>query len=49
MNTRSVIANALGWLFGALVVAIGLINTFWGNDPFSAFLSCWLPVFIFRR
>ncbi|WP_228236746.1 hypothetical protein [Allomuricauda sp. M10] len=21
------------WLFGFLVLAIGLINTFWGNDP----------------
>ncbi|PJJ59911.1 hypothetical protein [Hymenobacter chitinivorans] len=22
-----------GWLFGLLALAIGLINTFWGNDP----------------
>ncbi len=22
-----------GWLFGLLFLAIGLINTFWGNDP----------------
>jgi hypothetical protein len=36
-NNRSVIANALGWLFGALVVAIGFVNTFWGNDPFFGF------------
>lgn len=22
------------WLFGLLILAIGIINTFWGNDPF---------------
>lgn len=31
--------NILGWIFGILVLAIGLINFFWGNDPeFGAFL-----------
>lgn len=23
----------ISWLFGILVFAIGLLNTFWGNDP----------------
>lgn len=23
-----------GWLFGILFLAIGVVNTFWGNDPF---------------
>jgi hypothetical protein len=33
------IRNILGWIFGILVIAIGLINLFWGNDPeFGAFL-----------
>jgi hypothetical protein len=24
----------IGWLFGILFSMIGLINSFWGNDPF---------------
>jgi hypothetical protein len=24
----------VSWLFGVLVLAIGFVNTFWGNDPF---------------
>lgn len=23
----------IGWLLGAVFVVIGIINTFWGNDP----------------
>lgn len=34
MNSKSIIFNATGWIFGTLVFAIGLVNTFWGNDPF---------------
>ncbi len=31
--------NIISWLFGAIVFAIGLVNTFWGNDPgFGVFL-----------
>ena len=26
--------NFLNWLFGILLLGIGLINIFWGNDPF---------------
>lgn len=26
--------DIFSWLFGALLIAIGIVNTFWGNDPF---------------
>ena len=32
MNTKSNVWDVMGWLFGILVLLIGLINTFWGND-----------------
>lgn len=39
MNTKSNIWNIMSWLFGTVVLAIGLINTFWGNDlGFGVFL-----------
>lgn len=34
MNKQSIFLNAISVLFGVLFSAIGLINTFWGNDPF---------------
>ncbi len=34
MNLTSTLFNIISWLFGGLVVAIGFVNTFWGNDPF---------------
>lgn len=34
MNLTSSALTIISWLFGGLVVAIGLVNTFWGNDPF---------------
>ena len=34
MNNKSIALNLTGWLFGILVLAIGIVNTFWGNDPF---------------
>lgn len=31
--------NVLSWLFGTAVFAIGLVNTFWGDDPgFGVFI-----------
>jgi hypothetical protein len=31
--------NAINWIFGIIVFAIGVVNTFWGNDPgFGNFL-----------
>jgi hypothetical protein len=39
MDGKPVILNVMSWLFGIAVVAAGLINTFWGNDPgFGVFL-----------
>lgn len=34
VDFKSLIANILGWLFGLFFIAIGFINTFWGNDTF---------------
>ncbi len=33
MNNRSIPGDIISWLFGAIVMAIGIINMFWGNDP----------------
>ena len=39
VNEKLLLFNIAGWLFGLVVLAIGLINTFWGNDPeFGIFL-----------
>ena len=39
MENKSNILNAISWLFGIAVFAIGIINVFWGNDPgFGVFL-----------
>lgn len=38
-DKSSAVFNIIGWLFGFLVLAIGVVNTFWGNDPgFGIFL-----------
>ena len=34
MEYKSVAGNVISWLFGILVLAVGVINMFWGNDPF---------------
>jgi hypothetical protein len=34
MEARISIQQLAGWFFGLLFTAIGLINLFWGNDPF---------------
>ena len=39
VNEKLLVFNIISWLFGFIVLAIGLINTFWGNDPeFGIFL-----------
>lgn len=39
MDSKSLVLDLFGWLFGLLVFAIGVINTFWGNDAgFGIFL-----------
>ena len=34
MNNKSIVLNIISWLFGVVFFAIGVVNTFWGNDPF---------------
>lgn len=39
MNNKSNVLNVIGWIFGTVVFAIGVVNTFWGNDPeFGVFI-----------
>jgi hypothetical protein len=33
MNYKSTVGNIISWMFGIVFFAIGIINTFWGNDP----------------
>jgi hypothetical protein len=33
ITPAGIIFNTLSVLFGMLAIAIGIINTFWGNDP----------------
>ncbi|QNP53508.1 hypothetical protein [Hymenobacter qilianensis] len=32
-NASFTISSLVGWLFGLLALLIGVVNTFWGNDP----------------
>lgn len=32
MKSSSIVLNIISWIFGAVFFAIGVINTFWGND-----------------
>lgn len=34
MKNKSVFWDVISWMFGLIVLAIGLVNIFWGNDPF---------------
>lgn len=39
MNNKSNLWNIISWIFGIVVFAIGVVNTFWGNDPvFGVFI-----------
>ncbi|HEX2533436.1 MAG TPA: hypothetical protein VHK69_06855 [Chitinophagaceae bacterium] len=39
MQQKPLFGDLIGWLFGSTVLAIGVVNTFWGNDPgFGLFL-----------
>jgi len=33
MTVKELLFKGAGWFFGVLFFLIGLINTFWGNDP----------------
>jgi hypothetical protein len=47
MAVVSVIGKIFSWLFGTAVFAAGLINTFWGNDPFFGIFLIFVAVFYF--
>lgn len=34
MDNGSIIWKIVGWAFGLIAAAIGVVNLFWGNDPF---------------
>lgn len=39
VNDGSTALTIISWLFGLLFFAIGVVNTFWGNDPaFGVFI-----------
>lgn len=39
MENRTGVLNIIGWVFGFMVLTIGIINVFWGNDQgFGVFL-----------
>lgn len=39
-DNHSVVGGLASWLFGIVVLAIGIVNTFWGNDPgFGVFIA----------
>src|SRR5688500_2716622 len=39
VNNKSFVFNVISWLFGTVFFAIGVVNTFWGNDPgFGVFI-----------
>ena len=39
MNNNSIVLNIISWIFGIVFFAIGVVNTFWGNDPgFGVFI-----------
>ena len=47
MNNRSQISSTLSWLFAVTVSVIGLVNTFWGNDPGFGILILLLSLIYF--
>ena len=47
INNTSIVWNIISWLFGIVVFAIGVVNTFWGNDPGFGIFLCLLSVVYF--
>lgn len=37
----------ISWIFGIAVFAVGLVNTFWGNDPGFGIFLCLLSLVYF--
>ena len=33
LEKSSIVLKVLNWIVGLLFIAIGIVNTFWGNDP----------------
>lgn len=47
-STRLNAANLISWIFGIVAFAIGLVNTFWGNDPgFGVFILLLSLIYFF--
>jgi hypothetical protein len=47
VDKKNYVLNIISWLFGLVVFAIGVVNTFWGNDPgFGIFLLLLSSVYI---
>ena len=39
LEKSSIVLKVLNWIVGLLFIAVGIVNTFWGNDPgFGIFL-----------
>jgi len=47
MTILSVVGKLISWLFGIATFLAGIINTFWGNDPFFGIFLIFLSVFYF--
>ena len=47
MTASMKIGNLLSTLFGILFIAIGLVNSFWGNDPFFGVFVLFLALLFF--
>jgi putative effector of murein hydrolase LrgA (UPF0299 family) len=44
MKIKSIIWDALGWVFGLLALAIGLVNVSWWNDLIFGVFICLLAL-----
>ncbi|WP_299702668.1 hypothetical protein [uncultured Pontibacter sp.] len=47
VNDGSTALTIISWLFGAVAFAIGIVNTFWGNDPGFGIFILLLSFFYF--
>lgn len=55
METNTKIGYLISWVFGIIALAIGFVNTFWGNDPFFGIfimlsaLIYFLPIYTYIK
>ena len=48
LNHKSIAGNIISWIFGLIFLAIGIINTFWGNDMgFGIFIILLSMIYFF--